>query len=163
MYSIKDAISYGLRKLGFDQIKENQRQVVEAYLAGRDVLMVSPTGSGKSLTFHIAPFVYNYLKHGEEEQVYSVCLVIVPLLSLMRDQVAALQRKCIAAVSLGADTTDEEIVGIKEGRYNIIFGTPESVLRSYRYLFRGFLKERIDVVFVDESHCVAKWLVCNIV
>ena len=64
--SIKDAISYGLRKLGFDQIKENQRQVVETYLAGRDVLMVSPTGSG----FYIAPFVYNYLKHGEQEQCF---------------------------------------------------------------------------------------------
>ena len=80
----------GLGKLGFDEIEENQRQVVEAYLAGRDVLMVSQTRSGKRLTFHIGPFVYNYLKHGEQEQIYPVCLDIVPLLSLMRDQVAAL-------------------------------------------------------------------------
>lgn len=121
--------------------------------------MVSPTGSGKSLTFHIAPFVYNYLKRGEQEQIYSVCLVIVPLLSLMRDQVAALRRKGIAAVSLGVDTTEEEIARIKEGQYNILFGTPESVLKSFRYLFRDYLKEKIDAVFVDESHCVAKWLV----
>jgi ATP-dependent DNA helicase RecQ len=156
MYSIKDAISYGLRKLGFDEIRGNQRQVVEAYLSGRDVLMVSPTGSGKSFTFHIAPFVYDYLKRGQQEQIYSICLVIVPLLSLMRDQVASLQSKRIAAVCLAADTTDEEMACIKEGKYNLIFGTPES-LRSYRDLFRGVLKEKIDVVFVDESHCVAKW------
>ena len=66
-----NAITYGIAKLGTQMIEENQRQVVEAYLAGRDVLMVSPTGSGKSVTFHIAPFVYDYLKHGEQEKIIS--------------------------------------------------------------------------------------------
>ena len=97
-----NAINYGIAKLGIQVIEENQRQVVEAYLAGRDVLMVSPTGSGKSLTFQIAAFVYDYLKHGEQEKIESICLVVVPLLSLMRDQVAALKRKGIAAVCLFA-------------------------------------------------------------
>ena len=100
-----NAINYGIAKLGIQVIKKNQRQVVEAYLAGRDVLMVSPTGSTKSVTFHIAPFVYDYLKHGEQEKIESICRVVLPLLSLMRDQVAALKRKGIAAVCLGADTT----------------------------------------------------------
>ena len=80
MYSIKDAISYGLRKLGFDEIRGNQRQVVEAYLSGRDVLMVSPTGSGKSLTFHIAPVVYDYLTRGQQEHILDMpchCPVVV--------------------------------------------------------------------------------------
>ena len=57
MNSLQDSIEYGLRKLGYDKIKDNQRKVVEAYVAGRDVLMVAPTGSGKSLIFQIAPFV----------------------------------------------------------------------------------------------------------
>ena len=54
--NVREAKNFGLNKLNFENIRENQRKVVEAYLSGRDVLMISPTGSGKSLTFHIAPF-----------------------------------------------------------------------------------------------------------
>ena len=50
---MREAINVGLTKLGFKEIRENQQKVVEAYVGGRDVLMVAPTGSGKSLTFHI--------------------------------------------------------------------------------------------------------------
>ena len=62
--NVREAINFGLNKLNFENIRENQRNVVEAYLSGRDVLMISPTGSGKSLTFHIAPFAIDF-KHGE--------------------------------------------------------------------------------------------------
>jgi len=55
--NVQEVIDTGLRKLGFKEIRENQRKVVEGYVSGRDVLMVAPAGSGKSLTFHIAPFV----------------------------------------------------------------------------------------------------------
>ena len=78
----REAINVGLTKLGFKEIRENQRKVVEAYVGGRDVLMVAPTGSGKSLTFHIAPFVLDFYKHGERDLVDTVCLVIFPLVSL---------------------------------------------------------------------------------
>ena len=61
MNSLQDSIEYGLRKLGYDKIKDNQQKVVEAYVAGRDVLMVAPTGSGKSLIFQIAPFVFDFI------------------------------------------------------------------------------------------------------
>ena len=54
--NVREAINFGLNKVNFENIRENQRNVVEAYLSGRDVLMISPAGSGKSLTFHIAPF-----------------------------------------------------------------------------------------------------------
>ena len=60
---MREAINVGLTKLGFKEIREHQRKVVEAYVGGRDVLMVAPTGSGKSLTFHIAPFVLDFYKH----------------------------------------------------------------------------------------------------
>ena len=62
--NVREAINFGLNKVNFENIRENQRNVVEAYLSGRDVLMISPTGSGKSLTFHIAPFAIDF-KHGE--------------------------------------------------------------------------------------------------
>jgi len=75
---VREAINVGLTKLGFKEIRENQRKVVEAYVGGRDALMVAPTGSGKSLTFHIAPFVLDFYKHGERDLVDTVCLVIFP-------------------------------------------------------------------------------------
>jgi superfamily II DNA helicase RecQ len=82
---------------------------------------------------------------------------------VLRDQVVALQQKGIAVGCLGADTTPEELANISNGKYNLLFGTPESILRSYRNVFRDDLKDKIDVIFVDESHCVAKWLVCKLV
>ena len=65
---MRKAINAGLTKLGFKEIRENQRKVVEAYASGRDVL-----------TFHIAPFVLDFYKHGERDLVDTVCLVIFPL------------------------------------------------------------------------------------
>ena len=58
MENVEDALDFGLRKLGYSQLREGQRKVVEAYLSGRDVFFGSPTGSGKSLCFEIAPFVF---------------------------------------------------------------------------------------------------------
>ena len=60
----REAINFGLNKLNFEDIRENQSKVVETYLSGRDVLMISPTGSRKSLTSHIAPFAIDFFKHG---------------------------------------------------------------------------------------------------
>ena len=55
--------------------------------------MISPTGSGKSLTFHIAPpFAIDFFKHGERDDIQTVCLVIFPLVSLMNDQVSSIRR-----------------------------------------------------------------------
>ena len=59
--NVREAINFGLNKLNFEDIKENQSKVVEAYLSDRDVLMTSPTGSGKSLTFHIALFAIDFM------------------------------------------------------------------------------------------------------
>ena len=82
----------GLNKLNFENIRENQRKVVEPYLSGRDVLMIWPKGSGKSLTFHIAPFAIDFFKHGERDVIQTVCLVIFPLVSSLNDQVSSLRR-----------------------------------------------------------------------
>ena len=90
--NVREAINFGLNKLNFENIRENQRKVVEAYLSGRDVLMISPTGSRKSLTFHIAPFAIYFFKRGERDDIQTVCLVIFPLVSLMNDQVSFLSR-----------------------------------------------------------------------
>ena len=89
--TVREAINFGLNKLNFENIRENQRKKVEAYLSGRDVLMISPKGSGKSLTFYIVPFAIDFFKHGERDDIQTVCLTIFPLVSLMNDQVSSLR------------------------------------------------------------------------
>ena len=90
MRSVKDAVAYGLRKAQHKDVREHQRKVIEGYCSGKDVFLSAPTGSGKSLTFEIAPYVFDYLEHGKRLEVCSVWLVVVPLAALMKDQVASL-------------------------------------------------------------------------
>ena len=87
--------------------------------------MVAPTGSGKSLTFHIAPFVLDFYKHGKRDLVDTVCLVIFPLVSLMKDQVLILREKGVKAIVLGPETSEtENKEGIWQSSFQYI-GTEE--------------------------------------
>ncbi len=156
-HSVGDAIKYGMNKLGYQNIRDNQRHAVEAYFAGKDVFLCSPTGSGKSFVFEIAPFVLDYKKHGQRDKTETVCLVVVPLISLMMDQVKILRQRGISAGYLGADSTPEQVKDVVNGQYNLVFASPESLLNSQRWIFRGNLRRILDAVFIDESHCVAKW------
>ena len=156
--TVREAINFGLNKLNFEDIRENQRKVVEAYISGRDVLMISPTGSGKSLTFHIAPFAIDFFKHGERDDIQTVCLVICPLVSLMNDQVYSLREKGIKAVVVGPESSETENKEASEGKYNLVFTSPEALFGSHRSTIIA-LKNKIETVFIDEVHCVAKWLV----
>ena len=61
----QEAINAGIAKFGFKETQENQQKVVEAFIGGQDALMVAQTGSGEGLTFHIAPLVLDFYKHGE--------------------------------------------------------------------------------------------------
>ena len=63
--NVREAVNFGLNKVNLEDFRENQSKVVEAYLSGRDVLMTSLTGSGKSPTFNIALFAIDFFKHGE--------------------------------------------------------------------------------------------------
>ena len=152
--SVSDAIKHGMNKLGYQNIRENQRHAIEAYFAGKEVFLCSPTGSGKSFVFEIAPFVLDYKKHGQRNKTKSACLVVFPLVSLMMDQVKGLRQRGIFAGYLGADSTPEHVVN---GQYRLVFASPESLLKSQRWIFRGNLRRILDAVFIDESHCVAKW------
>ncbi|VDI17913.1 Hypothetical predicted protein [Mytilus galloprovincialis] len=131
---ISAAIDFGLQKLSFTEIKINQRKVVESFLAGKYVLFCSPTGSGKSLTFEIAPFVFKYLQKNDMCIVH-VVLVISPLTSLMRTQTQALNRK-----------------GITAGYLKNI-SSPSNFEDSLTNLSSGNVKEgKIDIIFPVQSH-----------
>ena len=130
--SVSDAIKHGMNKLGYQNIRENQRHAVEAYFAGKNVFLCSPTGSGKSFVFEIAPFVLDYKKHGQRNKTETACLVVVPLVSLMMDQVKGLRQRGISAGYLGADSTPEQVRDVVNGQYRLVFASPESLLKSQR-------------------------------
>ena len=118
--------------------------------------MIAPTGSGKSLTFQISPYVIDNFKPGDQQDVQTVCLVIAPLVSLMKDQVSFLCRKQVNVVMIGPGSTGEENIEAKAGKYNIIFSSPEAIFGSHHSIILA-LKNQIEAVFVDEGHCIVKW------
>ena len=133
---------------GHKQFRPSQEALIDALLSGRDVLGVMPTGAGKSLCYQIPAL----MKTG-------VSLVISPLISLMKDQVAALRNAGIPAAyinsSLTASQYREVLRRAEEGRYKIIYVAPE------RLGAEGFtefaLKTKIAMIAVDEAHCVSQW------
>ena len=158
MEILEDAIKHGLSKLGYEELRGPQHEVIKAYAIGKDVFLSAPTGSGKSLCFEIAPYVLDCMKKGlQSNTIETVCVVVAPLISLMQDQVAALRQKNVAAICVGPDCSSRDIEDVKHGKYNLIFASPEALLRTHRDIFRSNLKYRIGAIFVDESHCIAKW------
>ena len=77
----------------------------------------------------------------------------------MNDQVSRLREKGIKAVVVGPDSSETENKEASEGKYNLVFTSPEALLGSHRSTIILTLKNRIEAVFIDEGHCVAKWLV----
>ena len=95
--NVQEAVNFRLNKLDFKEIWENQRKVVEAYFNGPDALMITPTGSEKSLTFHIAPIVLDLFKQSERNIVKTVCLVIFAQVSGVVSSRERSQRCCFGS------------------------------------------------------------------
>ena len=110
--------------------------------------MISLTGSGKSLNFHIAPFVIDIFKHGERDDIETVCLVMFPLVSFMNDQVSSLRKKRIKAVVLGLDSSETENKEASEGKHNLVFTGSEALFSSHRSMVLT-KKNIIEAVFID--------------
>ena len=152
----KEAIAYGASKLQYESLTEGQIKTVEGYLSGQDVFVCSPTGSGKSLCFEIAPYAIDWVRFGpleEENIVRTVCVIVAPLLSLMHDQVASLKRKGIAAICIGPECSQEDLKATQNGHYNLVFGSPEALFADgHRNIFRG----EISVERCDRPRCRRK-------
>jgi len=137
-----------LRRLGHEQFRPGQREAVETLLAERRVLLVAPTGGGKSLSYQLPALL-----------LPGTTLVISPLISLMNDQVSALQELGIAATFLASTLSGNEIGkrlrDLAAGRYDIAYVAPE------RLSFPGFRSLLQDLacplVAVDEAHCISEW------
>ncbi len=133
---------------GYDSFRGIQEQIIESIGSGRDTLGLMPTGGGKSITFQVPALAMD-----------GVCLVITPLIALMKDQVRILREHGIKAAAIHTGMKREEIITIMEncifGGYKFLYVSPE---RLSSELFRTKLRHlKICLLTVDESHCISQW------
>lgn len=133
---------------GYDAFRPGQEKLIDAVLQGRDALGIMPTGAGKSICYQVPALI-----------MPGITLVISPLISLMKDQVQALNQAGIHAAYINSSLTESQIAKAlqfaEEGRYKIIYVAPERL--GTNALLR--LSERIDIsiLAVDEAHCISQW------
>ncbi|CAL4917369.1 unnamed protein product [Urochloa decumbens] len=146
--SHKDKISAVLQKhFGFSSLKGFQMEVLNAWFAHKDCLVLAATGSGKSLCFQIPALLTT-----------KIVVVISPLISLMHDQCLKLAKHGISACFLGSGQPDSRVEGkAMAGMYKIVYVCPETVLRLMEPLKKLAEKPRIALFAIDEVHCVSKW------
>lgn len=133
---------------GYDTFRPAQETLIDTLLSGRDVIGVMPTGAGKSVCYQIPAMMLD-----------GVTLVISPLISLMKDQVAALKNAGIPGAYINSSLTAaqyrEVLLRAANGRYKIIYVAPE---RLWTEGFLRFATEvKVSLVAVDEAHCVSQW------
>lgn len=133
---------------GYDSFRDLQQDIIESIGAGRDTLGLMPTGGGKSITFQVPALA----KPG-------LCIVITPLIALMKDQVQNLRKRGIKAVAVYSGMTRQEIIVALEncifGDYKFLYISPE---RLDTEIFRSKLRSmKVSMITVDESHCISQW------
>jgi ATP-dependent DNA helicase RecQ len=138
-----------LRKYwGYSSFRPLQEEIIRTVLSGKDVLGLMPTGGGKSLTFQVPALT-----------IPGLCLVVTPLIALMKDQVENLKKLQIKAVAIHSGCTREEIeIALNNclyGGYKFLYVSPE---RLGSELFRMRFEEMpINLITVDEAHCISQW------
>ncbi|MFH1709103.1 MAG: RecQ family ATP-dependent DNA helicase, partial [Planctomycetota bacterium] len=133
---------------GFEKFRPGQAEILNDILAGRNVVAIIPTGGGKSLLYQL-PAVLNK----------GVTLVISPLISLMKDQVDALQAKGIAATCITSALSPAEkavrMEGLRRNRWRLVYVAPERMRDPhFMELIKGLT---VDLLAVDEAHCISQW------
>ena len=133
---------------GYEDFRELQLEIIESVAAGKDTLGLMPTGGGKSLTFQVPTLAME-----------GICLVITPLIALMRDQVERLKSMDIRAACLHSGMTRQEIQIVLDnclyGDFKFLYVSPER-LGSDLFLQRA-LGLPVNLLVVDEAHCISQW------
>ena len=133
---------------GHEDFRPVQKQVIDAVLDGQDTLALLPTGGGKSLCFQIPALVNE-----------GICLVVSPLIALMKDQVDALKSKGILAAAIYSGMSYREIDRTLDnciyGNYKFLYVSPER-LKAELFIER-FRQMNVNLIAVDEAHCISQW------
>ncbi|MGA0558262.1 DNA helicase RecQ [Larkinella sp. VNQ87] len=133
---------------GYDRFRPMQEEIVRTLLEGRDTLVLMPTGGGKSVCFQVPAL----MKPG-------VCVVVSPLIALMKDQVEALLQNGIPAAYLNSTQSSREQRQIEQdcqaGRLKLLYVSPEKLLSESFFVFLNTLP--ISFFAVDEAHCISSW------
>lgn len=133
---------------GFESFRAGQEDVIDTLLAGRNVLAVMPTGSGKSLCFQVPALV-----------MQGLTIVVSPLVALMQDQVAALKLAGVAAATINSAHSREDNVAtwrrVAAGEIRLLYLAPERLMTVRMLEALGRLE--VNLIAVDEAHCISQW------
>lgn len=134
---------------GYADFRPGQREAIEAVLAGKDTLLLLPTGGGKSLCYQLPALTY----------ADGVVLVISPLISLMKDQAQALENLNIPAAVYNSSIDElEQMKALSHavtGKIRVLFLSPERAVNSY--FLAQVVKMSVRLLVVDEAHCISRW------
>ena len=133
---------------GHSSFRNSQEEIIEAVLTDKDVVALLPTGGGKSICYQIPAM----MKKG-------VCLVISPLISLMKDQIEQLEQKGIKALTIKSNARIDEIVSLfdnlKYGSCKFLYLSPERL--QSEFILQKIKETPINLIAVDEAHCISEW------
>ncbi len=134
---------------GYDTFRSLQKEIIEAVLLGHDTLAIMPTGGGKSICFQVPTLIQDGL-----------CIVITPLIALMKDQVEQLKKRDIGAVAIFSGMSTREIdIDLDRCAYDpsikFLYVSPER-LETELFLAR-LPKIKVNLIAVDEAHCISQW------
>ena len=133
---------------GYDSFRPMQREAIDSILAGRDTLVLMPTGGGKSIIYQLPTLVRDGL-----------CIVVTPLIALMKDQVDALRRRGIPAVAIHSGLSARQIDIALD---NCVYGDVKFLYVAPERLSSEVFRLRVDrmnvsLLAVDEAHCISQW------
>ncbi len=136
---------------GYSSFRPLQRDAMDAIIAGRDSIVVLPTGGGKSLCFQAPALVRD-----------GIAVVVSPLISLMKDQVDTLVGNGVPAAfinsTLSADQRRTVTEGVRDGRFRLLYVSPERLVGEGGDSFRAWLSKcNVSFIAVDEAHCISQW------
>lgn len=148
IHNLNSALEILTKYWKHDAFREPQEAIIASVLEGKDTFALMPTGGGKSICFQVP----GMMKEG-------ICLVISPLIALMRDQVQNLQNKGIKAIALTGGIHSDEIINLLDncqfGNYKFLYLSPERLQNDW--ILERIKNLPVNLIAIDEAHCVSQW------